>query len=77
MINAYRQLRSLRANFDELINTINKIGAQEKQCRQLETKIDQETARVSSNNFDQLNADIQEVQQQNSRLVKEIRLLSQ
>lgn len=73
MVSAYRQLRSLRSNFDELISTIDKTGSYEKQSRLLETKIDQETSRVSTNNFKRLQADINEVQDQNAKIVAEIK----
>ena len=39
------------------------------QARDLETKIDQEVARVSANNFDRIKADLEEIQKENQRLV--------
>lgn len=39
------------------------------QARDLETKIDQEVARVSANNFDRIKADLEEIQKENQRLI--------
>eukprot|EP00604_Paraphysomonas_vestita_P002510 CAMPEP_0174818332 /NCGR_PEP_ID=MMETSP1107-20130205/990_1 /TAXON_ID=36770 /ORGANISM="Paraphysomonas vestita, Strain GFlagA" /LENGTH=616 /DNA_ID=CAMNT_0016030025 /DNA_START=209 /DNA_END=2055 /DNA_ORIENTATION=+ len=69
MVDAYRNLTSLRGNFELLIDTVNKIGQLDMQARDLETKIDQEVARVSANNFDRIKADLEEIQKENQRLV--------
>lgn len=88
MVDAYRNLTSLRGNFELLIDTVsspprprapdvpsvcllqvNKIGQFDMQARDLETKIDQEVARVSANNFDRIKADLEEIQKENQRLI--------
>lgn len=76
MVEAYRQLRALRVHFDELINSVNKIGQVEKSSRQLETKIDQELSRLSSNNSDRVKRDLAEVLKENAKLVEEIKSFS-
>jgi hypothetical protein len=48
---------------------VNKIGQFDMQARDLETKIDQEVARVSANNFDRIKADLEEIQKENQRLI--------
>lgn len=73
MVDAYRQLRNMRAKFEDLLNTVSKIGQQEKLSRDLETKVDQETARLSANNADRIKADLQQVIRENSQLVVQIK----
>jgi hypothetical protein len=76
MVDTYRRLRTLRAQFESLLETISKIGQQEKLRRDLETKIDQEQSRVSSNNADRIKADLEQVIRENSALVNEIKSLT-
>ena len=76
MISSYRQLRSLRANFEELINIISKIGYYDKQTSLLETKIDQEKSRISINNSQRINDDLKEVIDDNNKLINMIKLKS-
>ena len=52
MIDTYRRLKLMRSHFEMLIQTVTGIGNTDKAVRDLETKIDQEQARVSSYNFD-------------------------
>jgi phage host-nuclease inhibitor protein Gam len=52
---------------------VNKIGQFDMQARDLETKIDQEVARVSANNFDRIKADLEEIQRENQRLIAAIK----
>jgi len=73
MVNIYRQLRALRASFEELILTIGKIGQLDKQARDFETKIDQEVSRVSSNNIERIFHDLEEVLAENTRLISAIK----
>lgn len=75
VVEAYRQLIQLRLKFENLIGTVNKIGAQEKNSRDLETKIDQETSRISSNNADRIKGDLQQVREENAQLVAQIKAL--
>jgi hypothetical protein len=73
MVDTYRRLRALRVNFDNLVDAVTKIGQQEKSTRDLETKIDQETTRVSANNMDRIVNDLQQVQAENSQLLSQIK----
>lgn len=75
MIDSYRNLVKIRANFDSLITTVNKIGQLDNQTSELETKVDQELARVSANNFDRIRADLAEVQSDNERLITQLKAL--
>ena len=74
-VGLYRHLTSLRANFDDLLDTVNRIGSLDKQSRDLETKVDQEISRVSANNFDRLMEDLQQVQGDNAKLVAQLKKL--
>ena len=76
MVDAYRNLRLLRSNFDDLISTTSKIGSFEKQFRQYETKIDQETTRLSSQNISRILSDLGEVAKNNASLVEDIKRVS-
>lgn len=73
MIETYRQLRNLRAQFEELVNVVNKIGSLDKQAADLETKIEQETTRVSANNFERIKTDLDQVRAENAQLVAQIK----
>lgn len=76
MVESYRHLRALRASFDDLILLTNKTGALERQARQLETKIDQESVRVSSQNADRILNDLNEMTKVNAALIEDIKRLS-
>lgn len=76
MVDTYRRLKTLRAKFEDLIGTVSKIGQQEKANRDLETKIDQEQARISSNNFDRIKADLDAIVKENTQLVTQIKVAS-
>lgn len=73
MIEAYRQLRNLRAQFEELVTVVNKIGSLDKQAADLETKIEQEKTRVSANNFERIKTDLDQVRVENAQLVAQIK----
>lgn len=73
MVEAYRQLRLLRSNFDELVNVTSKLGQLDRQSRHLETKIDQETTRISTQNIQRILSDIDEVVKSNNTLVEELK----
>ena len=75
MVDSYRNLVKIRANFDDLVSTVNKIGQFDNQTSELETKVDQELARVSANNFDRIRADLAEVQSDNNRLIAQLKAL--
>ena len=73
MVDSYRNLVKIRANFDNLVSTVNKIGQLDSQASALETKVDQETTRVSANTFDRVLADLEEVRADNNRLVAQLK----
>lgn len=62
-----------RSKFEQLIETVSKIGLMEKERRDLETKIDQEKSRVSANNFDRIKQDLEQVIKENNELVQKIK----
>jgi uncharacterized small protein (DUF1192 family) len=68
MVDAYRQLCCLRSSFDKLIAAVEDVIKLEKLSRDLETKIDQEECRLSSNNLETLSIDLAEVQKENLRI---------
>ena len=76
MVDCYRRLKSLRSLFDGLLTTVSKIGNQEKNIRDYETKIDQENARVSVNNFERISADLNVIKQENQDLVAKLKEVS-
>ena len=76
MVDTYRRLKTLRAKFDELIATVGRIGQQGKAQRDLETKIDQEQARISSNNMDRIKQDLDAIGAENAQLVAQIKAAS-
>lgn len=69
MTDAYRHLRRLRATFEQLVVTVEKIGQEDKVARGLETKIEQEQARVSANNFERIQSDLELIKSENSQLI--------
>ena len=76
MVESYRKLKTLRARFEALVSLVGKIGVAEKQRRDMETKIDQEAARVSANNADRIKGDLAEVIKENQELVAQIKALN-
>lgn len=76
MVDTYRRLKQLRSSFEALINTVSSIGQTEKSVRDLETKIDQERGRISSNNYERIQHDLQAVMQENTALMAQIKKLS-
>lgn len=73
LVAMYRQLRMMRASFEELVSTLSKIGQSEKSTRDYETKIEQESSRVSANNFERIRTDLEEVTKENAQLVNLIK----
>ena len=69
----YRLLKDLRTKFDTLNGVISKIGANERQSRELEVRIDQEMQRVSLNNFQKVKEDLEMIKQENALLVKQLK----
>jgi hypothetical protein len=69
MTDAYRHLRRLRSTFEQLVVTVEKIGQEDKAARGLETKIEQEQARVSANNFDRIQSDLEQIKSENNQLI--------
>jgi methyl-accepting chemotaxis protein len=76
VVDTYRRLKNMRAKFEELIDTVTKIGQQEKMARDLENKIDVETGRMSSNNITQIGQDLLEIQAENDGLIARIKELT-
>ena len=76
VMDTYRRLKNMRAKFEELIDAVTKIGQQEKMARDLETKIDVETGRMSMNNIAQIGQDLLEIQAENDGLIARIKELT-
>lgn len=66
----------LRSNFENVIEIVNNIGNSDKTYRDLETKIEQEKARLESHNFERIQSDLESVIRENSILVNRLRELS-
>ena len=73
MVDTYRRLRTMRAKFESLVTTVGKIGQAEKMKNDLETKIDQEMSRVSANNMDRIQSDLDQVQKENAQLLAQVK----
>jgi hypothetical protein len=76
MLDTYRRLRLMRTKFEQVIDTVTKIGQQEKLTRDFETKIDAETARMSTNNVTQISHDLVEISNENEQLIAKIKELA-
>jgi Ser-tRNA(Ala) deacylase AlaX len=76
MIDTYRRLKLMRSHFEMLIQTVTGIGNTDKAVRDLETKIDQEQARVSSYNFDRIQADLDAVAKENAQLLLQVKQMA-
>jgi hypothetical protein len=74
-VETYRALTTLRAEFDTLLTVASNIGAQDKQSRDLEVKIEQELTRVSGNNVERLRADLKAVLAENAALVQKLKAM--
>lgn len=73
MVDTYRRLKNLRSLFEDLVGSVSRIGQQEKNIRDLETKIDQEQARISSNNADRIKTDLAAILEENAQLIEQIK----
>ena len=73
VVETYRGLTTLRANFDGLTETVTEIGLQEKHIQDLGVKIEQEMSRVTRNNFDRINCDLQAVKKENMAMVQQLK----
>ena len=58
-----------------LLHSISQVGQQEKLARDLETKIEAEQSRMSSNNIQQIQQDLHEIQAENDQLIATIKQL--
>jgi chromosome segregation ATPase len=65
---AYKVLAHLRSKFDKLVETVDRIGQAEKAAWDLETKVDQEQSRVSSNNLELVMQDLKVIKLENQEL---------
>jgi hypothetical protein len=66
----------MRLKFENLIDTVGKIGQIEKTTRDLETKVDQEMSRVSANNIDRIRNDLDQVQKENAILINQMKKIT-
>jgi hypothetical protein len=76
MIDTYRRLRMLRSNFENVIQVVNNVGNSEKMYRDLETKIDQEKARLATYNYERIRVDLESIVKENSSILQRIKELS-
>ncbi len=76
MVDIYRKLKQLRSSFESLVGTVSNIGATEKNARDLETKIEQERNRVSAQNFERIQNDLQAISQENQSILAEVKKLA-
>lgn len=76
MIDTYRRLRMLRSNFENVIQVVNNVGSTDKMYRDLETKIDQEKARLATYNYERIRADLESIVKENSFVLQRIKELS-
>ena len=74
-VETYRGLTKLRAEFEKLMDCATSLGANEKLSRDLEVKIEQEMARVTSNNFDRIRADLKSVKGENAAIVAQLKAM--
>ena len=72
-VETYKRLRTMRSKFEALIDTVSKIGSNDKNIRNYETKIDQEMSRVNNNNFDRIKQDLESVVKENQQLIAQIK----
>lgn len=73
---SYRRLRTLRLQFNETVDTVGKIGQLEKLARDIETKIEEESGRLSTEAFRQISHDLQEIRGENEDLMMKIQAAS-
>lgn len=69
---SYRRLRTLRLQFNETVDTVGRIGQLEKLARDLETKIEEESGRLSAEAFRQISLDLNEIRNENNDLMMKI-----
>lgn len=75
VLGIYRHLKNLRSTFDALVQCLEKIALQEQHHRNLETKIDQEQSRVSTNNFNRIQEDLSAIVSENKQLITQIKAI--
>ena len=71
-VEVYKALMTLRSSFEALIRVVNDIGLQKKLTSELENKIEQESARVSSQNFDRIRSDLDKIRAENKTLLQKL-----
>ncbi len=71
-VEVYKALMTLRASFEALIKVVNDIGLQKKLASELENKIEQENARVSSQNYDRIRSDLDKIREENKVLLQKL-----
>ena len=73
MVQSYRHLSDIRQCFEELISLVSQIGLSEREAQDVESRSKQLQQRTSSNNQDQIMADLQQVKQENLALIQQIK----
>ena len=73
MVQSYRHLSDIRQCFEELISLVSQIGLSEREAQDVESRSKQLQLRTSSNNQDQIMADLQQVKQENLALIQQIK----
>ena len=58
--------------YEALIKVVNDIGLQKKLASELENKIEQENARVSSQNYDRICSDLDKIREENKVLLQKL-----
>jgi len=71
-IDAYKYLMDLRETFKSLVDTVTEIGSTDKISSDLEVKIHQETARISTSNYNRIKADLLKIKQENKAMFEKV-----
>ena len=73
MVSAYSKLKDLRQSFDSLVDAVQRIAQTERQGRDFETKIEQESHRLSATNVAQIKKDLEAIQAENADMIAQIK----
>ena len=68
-VESYRRLRKFRSTFNDAIETVSKIGQSDTTARELEAKLAEEQKRISIDNFNQIQFDLNEIRHANDELI--------
>ncbi len=72
-VKSYKLLAEMRATFEQLVEAVTEAGKADTTIRDLESKIEQLTQRLSSNNIDQIEKDLAQVKEDSQKLVKKLK----